>query len=203
MPLEESRGFSFDLNLFRDRLSDRTKMVILNSPQNPTGGVIPRGGHRGHRRNASRARRDGVERRDLFADLLRRERRSVDREFPRDAGEDHHPRRLLEDLCHDRLAHGLRRDAGVAGGRGEQADGEFELLHRQFHAARRHRRAHRTAGLRGRHGGGIPPPPRRHLRGAEPDSGFPLRGSGRRVLRVCQRDRHGHPLQGTGRLPAG
>src|SRR6059058_2684119 len=42
MPLEESRGFSFDLDLFRDRLSDRTKMVILNSPQNPTGGVIPR-----------------------------------------------------------------------------------------------------------------------------------------------------------------
>ena len=41
MPLEESRGFSFDLNLFRDRLSDRTKMVVLNSPQNPTGGVIP------------------------------------------------------------------------------------------------------------------------------------------------------------------
>jgi aspartate/methionine/tyrosine aminotransferase len=41
MPLEESRGFSFDLNLFRDRLSPRTKLVILNSPQNPTGGVIP------------------------------------------------------------------------------------------------------------------------------------------------------------------
>jgi aspartate/methionine/tyrosine aminotransferase len=42
MPLEEKRGFSFDLDLFRDRLSDRTRMVILNSPQNPTGGVIPR-----------------------------------------------------------------------------------------------------------------------------------------------------------------
>src|SRR5437764_6419238 len=41
MPLEESRGFSFDLDLFRDLLTDRTKMVILNSPQNPTGGVIP------------------------------------------------------------------------------------------------------------------------------------------------------------------
>jgi len=41
IPLEESRGFSFDLNLFRDRLNDRTKMVVLNSPQNPTGGVIP------------------------------------------------------------------------------------------------------------------------------------------------------------------
>ena len=42
MPLEESRGFSFDLDLFRSRLTDRTKLVILNSPQNPTGGVIPK-----------------------------------------------------------------------------------------------------------------------------------------------------------------
>jgi aspartate/methionine/tyrosine aminotransferase len=42
MPLVEERGFSFDLNLFRDCLSPRTKMVVLNSPQNPTGGVIPR-----------------------------------------------------------------------------------------------------------------------------------------------------------------
>jgi aspartate/methionine/tyrosine aminotransferase len=41
MPLEESRGFSFDLDLFRDRLSSKTKMVVLNSPQNPTGGTIP------------------------------------------------------------------------------------------------------------------------------------------------------------------
>ncbi len=42
LPLEESRGFSFDLNRFADLLTDRTKMVVLNSPQNPTGGVIPR-----------------------------------------------------------------------------------------------------------------------------------------------------------------
>jgi len=42
MPLEEKRGFSFDLDLFRSHLTDGTKMVVLNSPQNPTGGVIPR-----------------------------------------------------------------------------------------------------------------------------------------------------------------
>jgi aspartate/methionine/tyrosine aminotransferase len=41
IPLQEERGFSFDLNLFRDRLNDRTKLVILNSPANPTGGVMP------------------------------------------------------------------------------------------------------------------------------------------------------------------
>ena len=41
MPLIESRGFGFDLNLLRGKLSSRTKMLVLNSPQNPTGGVIP------------------------------------------------------------------------------------------------------------------------------------------------------------------
>jgi len=43
IPLAESRGFSFDLDAFRSRLSDKTKLVILNSPQNPTGGIIPAG----------------------------------------------------------------------------------------------------------------------------------------------------------------
>jgi aspartate/methionine/tyrosine aminotransferase len=41
IPLEECRGFSFDLDRFRDSLSEKTRLVILNSPQNPTGGVIP------------------------------------------------------------------------------------------------------------------------------------------------------------------
>ncbi len=41
LPLKEERGFSFDLNLFRDKLSARTKMIVLNSPANPTGGVTP------------------------------------------------------------------------------------------------------------------------------------------------------------------
>src|SRR5579863_5247688 len=41
VPLVEERGFSFDLNVFRKSLTPRTKMVVLNSPQNPTGGMIP------------------------------------------------------------------------------------------------------------------------------------------------------------------
>jgi aspartate aminotransferase len=42
VPVVESRGFSFDLETLRSRLSDKTKLVILNSPANPTGGVIPK-----------------------------------------------------------------------------------------------------------------------------------------------------------------
>jgi aspartate/methionine/tyrosine aminotransferase len=42
VPLVESRGFSFDLNVLEKSLSSKTKLVILNSPANPTGGVIPK-----------------------------------------------------------------------------------------------------------------------------------------------------------------
>jgi aspartate aminotransferase len=43
VPLVESRGFSFDLDTFRQKLSNKTKFVVLNSPANPTGGMIPKG----------------------------------------------------------------------------------------------------------------------------------------------------------------
>lgn len=42
IPLVVERHFSFDMAEFRRRLSKKTKLVILNSPSNPTGGVIPR-----------------------------------------------------------------------------------------------------------------------------------------------------------------
>jgi aspartate aminotransferase len=41
LPLREDRGFSFDPAELESLLSERTKLVILNAPQNPTGGVIP------------------------------------------------------------------------------------------------------------------------------------------------------------------
>ena len=41
IPVVEDRGFTFDLDVLKSRLSPRTKLLILNSPQNPTGGVIP------------------------------------------------------------------------------------------------------------------------------------------------------------------
>jgi aspartate aminotransferase len=41
VPLLEENNFSFDLQTFHNLVNDRTKMIILNSPSNPTGGVIP------------------------------------------------------------------------------------------------------------------------------------------------------------------
>ena len=41
LPLLEERDFAFDPADLEARLSERTRLVILNSPQNPTGGVVP------------------------------------------------------------------------------------------------------------------------------------------------------------------
>ncbi|HSL01018.1 MAG TPA: pyridoxal phosphate-dependent aminotransferase [Rubrobacteraceae bacterium] len=40
VPLRQENEFRFDLDEFRAGLSDRTRLVVLNSPANPTGGVL-------------------------------------------------------------------------------------------------------------------------------------------------------------------
>jgi aspartate/methionine/tyrosine aminotransferase len=40
IPLLEATGFGFDLRELERRVSRRTKLLIINSPQNPTGGVL-------------------------------------------------------------------------------------------------------------------------------------------------------------------
>ncbi len=41
LPLTAERGFAFTAQDVADRLTDRTRLIILNSPANPTGGVVP------------------------------------------------------------------------------------------------------------------------------------------------------------------
>src|SRR5881394_1797343 len=41
LPLVEERGFAFTADDLAERLSPRTRLVILNSPANPTGGIVP------------------------------------------------------------------------------------------------------------------------------------------------------------------
>ncbi len=41
MPLEEAHGFAVKPEKLDELVTDKTKLVIINSPQNPTGGVLP------------------------------------------------------------------------------------------------------------------------------------------------------------------
>jgi aspartate/methionine/tyrosine aminotransferase len=40
IPLHEERDFRLDVDELASRITDRTKLIIINSPQNPTGGVL-------------------------------------------------------------------------------------------------------------------------------------------------------------------
>src|SRR5437660_3387714 len=42
IPLREDADFAFDIDALREGISDNTRMIVLNSPQNPTGGVLDR-----------------------------------------------------------------------------------------------------------------------------------------------------------------
>src|SRR6201997_3650991 len=41
IPLHESAGFSFSADEVLDKITPRTRLIIINSPANPTGGVVP------------------------------------------------------------------------------------------------------------------------------------------------------------------
>jgi aspartate aminotransferase len=43
VPLREEEGFGFDLDILASSLSRKTRLVVLNSPSNPTGGVLAKG----------------------------------------------------------------------------------------------------------------------------------------------------------------
>ena len=42
VPLDAARGFDLDLAALRQRINARSRMLVLNSPHNPTGAVLPR-----------------------------------------------------------------------------------------------------------------------------------------------------------------
>ena len=42
LPITEDRDFAFNVDDLAERLTPKTKLVILNSPANPTGGIVPR-----------------------------------------------------------------------------------------------------------------------------------------------------------------
>jgi len=43
VPLREETGFGFDLELFERKVGPKTRLIVINSPENPTGGVLDRG----------------------------------------------------------------------------------------------------------------------------------------------------------------
>ena len=74
LELREDEGFSLDPDRLESLLSPRTKLVILNYPQNPTGGALDRATVEAVAAILERSRGLGARRRDLLAAPVRRRR---------------------------------------------------------------------------------------------------------------------------------
>ena len=42
IPLLESKGYAFDIEYLKKKINEKTRLIILNSPHNPTGGLLDR-----------------------------------------------------------------------------------------------------------------------------------------------------------------
>ena len=116
--------FRIDLDRVADAITPRTKMILFNSPANPTGAVAERGGGPRPGRAGRQAERGAGERRDLPRLLLRPAVRLAGQVQPADAGD----RRLQQELRHARLAAGLRpRPVGDHPGDDQAAAVQFRL----------------------------------------------------------------------------
>ena len=92
-------------------ITDRTRLIILNSPHNPTGGVLEQTRHRADRAGHRRPQHLGAVRRNLQPPHFRRRQHFSIMSGSWIAGSHHPARRFLEDLRDDWMAHGIRRDA--------------------------------------------------------------------------------------------
>ena len=185
IPLREESGFGFDLDLLEKKASAKTKLIVINSPQNPTGGVLEVD-QLGRIAEIARRYRIPVLTDEIYKSFL------YDGEF---ASITRFPG--LEDLIIIldgfskayamtgwRLGYGVMPTA--AGGSRDPADGELELLHRRLHPARRHRGASGGPDARRADGGRVQAAARPRGHGPEPAARRHLPLAARRLLRLPQ-----------------
>ena len=134
--LKEENDFSIDLDELRSKITPEDHPADPELPREPDRRRRPRRSTGGDRRPGGEARPLGALRRDIPAHHLQRGARQH-RQLPRHGGANHHPRRLLQDLRHDRLEARLRHRPGAAGTALREAGQQQRLLHPHLRPAGR------------------------------------------------------------------
>ena len=171
--LREARDFAFDPAELEAKITPKTRLVILNTPHNPTGGIL-----RGADLDAIAAILADHPQVWVFADevysrLGLRRRLRVARRAAGNAGAHGDLRRRVEDLGDDRLAHRLRRQPRARAGV-HALDHQHRLLRVADLAVGGAGGGDRAAGRGRRDAGELPRAPRPHRRPAERGAGHQL-----------------------------
>ena len=153
--LREARDYAFDPAELEAKITAKTRLLILNSPQNPTGGVLSARDLDAIAEILLHASAGlGIRRRDLLAAHLRRRVRFA--RAPRWHARAHrHLRRRVEDVGDDGLAPGLRRQSRARAGV-HALDHEHRIVRIADLAMGRGGGDQRSAGLGGRHARAFP-----------------------------------------------
>ena len=167
IPLREERAFGIDVEELASLITPKTKLLILNSPGNPTGGVL-------NREEIAEIARLAVEHDlivladEIYSEMIYEGEHVSIATMPGMA-----ERTIILDgfsktyaMTGWRLGYGLMPPSA---GRGRQPpDGQQRLLHLDGRAAGRARRPDRAAGRGRGDARGVPPPPRPDRRRPEP-----------------------------------
>jgi aspartate/methionine/tyrosine aminotransferase len=128
MQLLEEKGYHPDLDDLAGKITDRTRLIILNSPENPCGSVLTRE-ELETIAGLARQRQDlYVMSDEIYKDILYTGEHHSIAAFPGLAQR----RRVLQELRHDRVAVRLRHHAYRAGAPRGAAGGEQRLLRRHL-----------------------------------------------------------------------
>ena len=105
VPLYESKGFSFSADEVLEKITPQTRLLIINSPANPTGGVVPRAELDRLVAGLERHPQVAVMSDEIYGEILYDGAEHVSLlQYPSLARAADPARRLEQDLCDDRLA---------------------------------------------------------------------------------------------------
>ncbi len=185
IPLREERDFRLDVNELAGLITDRTKLIILNSPQNPTGGIITKKDVEDIA--AAIGDRDIMVLSDeIYSRLL------FEGEPYSIASVDGFKDRTIiltgfsktYSMTGWRLGYGVMRPDLAA--QFARLGDEFYILHRDVHPDGRHRSGDWRSERAGEDAPGISPSPRRLRQGPQPDQGILVPAAQGRVLHLPQ-----------------
>ena len=136
MQLLEEKDYHPDLDDLAGKITDRTRLIIINSPENPCGSALSRE-ELETIANLARGRNLYVMADEIYKDILYTGEHFSIAAFPGHGQADGHPGRLFQELRHDRLAAGLRHHARGTGAPHHPAGGKQRLMRRVLQPAGR------------------------------------------------------------------
>ena len=108
VPLDPDDNWRLTGEILAAAWTPASRILLINSPNNPTGRVLGRCGAVGHCRVCPGTRSPGLLRRDVRENPLRRTATHQHRDAARHGRADARFQRPLQGLCHDGLAFGIR-----------------------------------------------------------------------------------------------